>query len=181
MNKLKEPKNEPPVLSFSHKICNISTKSIWNSCDPSKIAPAVTTRSRAMLWAQLLISLPRTRPHELGCLSRLRSSAIRDSARSRSGLFPGGLSKKKAAQFSPRHLSKVFLTEPLSMREPSFKGLDRIAKHLHGICSAAGVAPLVVIPRTDFDHPSTHHHGEFGIVDRAVRIAHDVLKNERQV
>ncbi len=52
------------------------------------------------------------------------------------------------------------------------------AEHIESFGSAVGVTPFVVIPSTNFDHVSSNHEGEFGIVDGAVGIGNDVLQDD---
>ena len=64
-------------------------------------------------------------------------------------------------------------------RMPFFSAMGR--HHLHEICNATRVAPLVVIPSDDLCECSIHDHGALSVDDRRTSVAAEIRGNERLI
>src|ERR1700745_2133918 len=56
-----------------------------------------------------------------------------------------------------------------------------VSQHFHQLYAAIAVAPLIIVPADHFYETIAHHQRQLAVEDAGVRIANNVLRNERLI
>src|SRR4249919_1539522 len=114
----------------------------------------------------------------VGRLSRIRVSSVTRILPPRTSV--GTLKSTRTNTRFPR--TSRSRTETLAISYSCFCSCSRlVSQHFHQLHAPIAVAPLIVIPADHFYEAIAHRQGELAIKDAGVRIANDVLGNERLI